>query len=117
MGKNVFVIDDDADFRKLLEMRLKGGGCTVTSFGKGSDVLTALSTPPDVFLIDYTLPDISGVELAKKIRENSAAASLPIIFLTGKDEVDLTGLPSKDRIELMTKPCDFDDLLTKINTL
>lgn len=82
----VLVVEDEALIRLNTIDILQEQGLTVLEAGTGADALViAARTTPDVLIVDVGLPDTSGVELARKLRERHG--SLPVIFATGHLEV------------------------------
>ena len=113
MGKKVYVVDDDPDLVKVVSFRLKSAGFDVQSFTSGASALEAIqSSPPQAIVLDIQMPDMTGQELASKVDKN-----LPIIFLTGKVDVDQAGIQKDPKRELFVKPCDFEALVAKINEM
>lgn len=80
----VLVVDDDETIQRLLRAHLKQTGHRVLIYGSAAEAIAALQEngPPDVAVLDVTLPDIPGFELAVKLRAASGRATLPIIFLS-----------------------------------
>lgn len=86
--KTVFVVDDDRDYLSLIESWLSPY-VNVSCFDSGEDMLSGLSAViPDLILLDYEMPEIDGFELMKKIRQDPDTCTIPIIFLTGKNDRD-----------------------------
>ncbi len=87
--KTIFVVDDDTGYLHIIEHWLKGE-YNVSCFGSGDAVLKALSAvKPDLLLLDYEMPGMNGCQLIKKIRTNFPNFTIPIIFLTGKNDREL----------------------------
>ncbi len=84
MGR-VLVVDDDEILRMLLQAHLKQTGHRVLLAGSAQEAISVVEEhgPPDVAVLDITLPDSDGFELAQKLRATSDGAQLPIIFLSG----------------------------------
>lgn len=78
----ILVVDDDPDIRDILERFLSGLGCQVETVGDGEAALEALlREPPDVLLLDLELPELSGLEVLRRIKMASAEG-LDIIVIT-----------------------------------
>ena len=91
MGNKVLVVDDDNDICGLVSIALKSKGIEVMTAETGSDGLSIFQEfHPDIVLLDHRLPDMTGNDVAKKIKESGKATD--IITMTGenvsKDEVD-----------------------------
>jgi diguanylate cyclase (GGDEF)-like protein len=86
---SVLIVDDDAAVRAVLTRILAAAGFTCTQANDGDDgVRLALSTRPDVILLDLAMPRLGGLEALAHIRSDFHMASTPVIFLTGNGHVD-----------------------------
>ena len=84
MKQTVALIDDDRNILTSISMALEKEGFHVQTYLDGESALIGLSrTPPDLAVVDIKMPKMDGEELLKKLRKKS---SLPVIFLTSKDE-------------------------------
>lgn len=86
---DVLVVEDDADIRALLEIRLARLGHRVTGVGSGEEALALLSVagPPDVAVLDVLMPGMSGLELLARMRCTESCATVPVVFLSGRVHV------------------------------
>ena len=86
----VLVVDDAPELRALLEVRLGDSGHRVLSAASGEQALELLAEkgPPDVAVLDVTMPGMSGLELYARFREVPAYAETPVIFLSARVESD-----------------------------
>ena len=81
--KKILVIDDDPNIVRLLEKWLKNAGCQVLGAYNGQVGLEmAQKNPPTLILLDLMLPDIGGLEVAKKLRARPRTGNIPVIFMT-----------------------------------
>ena len=93
---------------------LQEAGLAVVEAGSGAQALAAIeSRAPDVLVVDVGLPDMSGVELARRIR--GRLPDLPVVFATGHAQVD--GIEAMPRVEVVGKPYGADDLCASIARL
>ena len=84
MKQTIALLDDDRNILTSISMALEKEGFNVQTYLDGESALIGLSrTPPDLAVIDIKMPKMDGEELLKKLRKKT---SLPIIFLTSKDE-------------------------------
>jgi two-component system response regulator MprA len=113
----VLLADDDARLRQFLELELSEEGYAVRSCGDGIGALTQIrQEPPDLLVLDWMLPDLSGVEVCQRLR--STGVNLPVLMLTGRDAV-------KDRVEALdagaddylVKPFSIEELLARLRAL
>ena len=84
MKETIALIDDDRNILTSISIALEKEGFKVQTYLDGESALIGLSrTPPDLAVIDIKMPKMDGEELLKKLRKKT---SLPVIFLTSKDE-------------------------------
>jgi len=105
----VMIVDDDSTMVKLLQTLLELDGFDVSVVRQGADVLDkAIETPPDIFLMDYHLTDIDGVEVLRQIRANGKLAKTPVIIASGANVEEEVMAAGAD--DFLLKPYDPDDL-------
>jgi DNA-binding response OmpR family regulator len=117
--QTIFVVEDDADIANLVKHHLEGAGFSVRLFASTNSVVSsAEATLPALFLLDIMVPGGGGMELCKRIRQHSALAMSPIIFLTAKlTESDrVTGL-EQGADDYITKPFSPRELLARIKAV
>jgi CheY-like chemotaxis protein len=88
--KTVFAIDDNPYFINTLVSLFKKLGCDYKTFNHPNEMLEALANLKEevsVILLDYQMPEIDGINLAKKIRKNSDFDSIPLILLSQYKEL------------------------------
>jgi two-component system, LuxR family, response regulator FixJ len=110
----VFLVDDEAGFRRALERLLQAEGLEVRSFGTASEFLEGLSED-DVgcVLLDVAMPGLDGLELQRRLAD--CAARLPIVFLTGRGDIPTSVRAIKaGAIDFLTKPVRSEDLLRAV---
>ncbi len=84
----ILIVEDNPVNRKLFDDVLSGEGHSVTACERAVEALVILKEDekPDLILLDLVLPDMTGVELTAKIRENKSTSHIPVIALTGYPE-------------------------------
>ncbi|SDG80382.1 response regulator [Paraburkholderia phenazinium] len=83
-AKQILLVDDQADAIDALAMLLELDGYTVRTAYSGADALAAIETfIPDLALIDVSMPNMNGMQLARLLRHNAALANTRLIALTG----------------------------------
>lgn len=109
----IFVIEDDKTIAELLQVALHHEGHEV-HLELGGDV-SALDDTYDLVLLDLTLPDVDGLDLAKRIR---AAYDLPIIMITARDQLQdkVSGFEA-GADDYITKPFSFEEVSARIRTV
>ena len=119
MNGKIFIIEDESSIIKLIEHNLKKNGFIVSLSVNGNDGLKELKKfQPDLLLLDWMLPDLSGIEICKNIRKDNSLKHLPIIMLTAKGEVEdkIRGLDSGVD-DYLTKPFSFNELMARIKAV
>lgn len=117
--RRVLIVEDERDLAEGLAFNLRKAGYDVEAVFDGrSGLARALGSPPDLVILDLMLPELSGTEVASRIRSNPATAALPIIMVTAKaDEVDqLVGL-TLGADDYVTKPFSTKVLLARIEAI
>jgi len=110
--KHVLVVDDDPMMLKVVKTYFADDYSVATAVS-GKIALKFLETrKTNMILLDYEMPDENGVEVLKKIRDNSALADIPVIFLTGvTDRAKLLDAISMKPQGFLLKPVDKEKLL------
>ena len=86
---HILVVDDDSDFIALVSRWLKKE-YKVSAIGSGEQAITYLQTEkPELILLDYAMPGMSGLDVLEYIRSNPDTKSLPVIFLTGTEDREI----------------------------
>lgn len=110
----ILIIEDEAGIRSFLEQGLSEEGYEVVSSADGRTGLEmALSIRPDILLLDWMLPEMSGLEACREFRKKDRET--PILFLTAKDTLQETieGLRTGAN-DYIKKPFSFEELLERI---
>ncbi|HEY1338274.1 MAG TPA: response regulator transcription factor [Bryobacteraceae bacterium] len=116
MPKRVAIVEDEAELASLIEYNLARHGYQTQVLGGAKGTLKALEQArPDLILLDIMLPDVDGFELCRQIRQSSALARTPVLFLTARsDEVDrVLGLEIGGD-DYMTKPFSPRELIARV---
>lgn len=119
MKVKILVVDDEVAICNMLSLALQTAGYEVESVHDGKDVMAALvNSQPDLILLDWMLPGISGIELARQIKQSPDFNELPIIMLTARTEEDskVTGLES-GADDYVTKPFSIRELVSRIKAV
>ncbi len=112
-GASILVVDDEKEIVRALQRGLAAYGYTVLTANTGEDALKAAHRyHPDVMLLDLVLPDISGLEVCRRIR---AESNMPIIVLSVKDaEYDKIEALDQGADDYVPKPFGMDEVLARI---
>jgi len=110
----VFVVDDDVSVRESLELSIRCEGWQPQTFASAKEFLNRpRSLGPSCLVLDYSLPDLNGLELQKRVAVERP--EMPIIFITGHRDVPITVQAMKaGALEFLTKPFSDDVLLEAI---
>ncbi|MCC9645221.1 sigma-54 dependent transcriptional regulator [Rhodopirellula sp. JC740] len=113
--QSLLVIDDEASIRKAFERAFSSQSVTVHSAGDGASGEVAFREHhPDVVVIDLSLPDTSGLELFKQLREIDSR--VPFIFITGHGTVESAIEATKlGAYDYLFKPVELDEVRTLVN--
>ena len=90
MGGRVLIVEDEPDIRELLAFHLEREGYHVTRSRTGADALRQVRARlPDLILLDLMLPELGGLDVCRRLRQDPRTASVPIVMLTARgEEVD-----------------------------
>ena len=117
--KTILVVDDERAIREMVMMALEKEGfkCIEASDGHKAESLIK-QTVPDLLLLDWMMPGLSGVDFTRKLRRNEQTEHLPIIMLTAKTEEEdlIKGLES-GADDYITKPFSPRALIARIQSL
>lgn len=121
MKKTIFIVEDDPDIAQLIRHHLENSGYGATVFTRAGNVLQeAQKQKPALFLLDIMIPGGSGLELCKRIREDTmlGLVATPVMFLTAKtsesDRVFGLELGADDYI---TKPFSPRELVARVKAV
>jgi len=118
-GKRVMLVDDDKHAREGYQLYLSGKGFRVHGFDGGTDALAfALSSRPDLVVLDLGLPDVDGWEVARRLKGDAHTKDIPIIAFSGRSMQHEQVSALRAGCDLyLTKPCAPDRLLGAIRKL
>ena len=112
----IYLVEDEKNIRDLVVYTLKNTGLKAEGFSRASEFWEALEKEiPSLVLLDIMLPDENGLEILKKLRENSETKKIPIIMLTAKSsEYDkVVGLDS-GADDYIPKPFGMMELVARV---
>jgi two-component system, OmpR family, phosphate regulon response regulator PhoB len=115
----VLVVEDEAALVTMLRYNLEKQGFRVEEAADGQEALTRIAeTQPDLVLLDWMLPVMSGLEVCRQIRRRPATRDLPVIIVTARaeDQDAVRGL-NTGADDYITKPFSMDALLARIRAL
>lgn len=115
MNLKVLIVEDEKALAEILEYNFKKEGYVVDTASDGEIALDKIIfKAPDLIILDWMLPKLSGIELCKKVRSNKKIKNIPIIMLTarGEEEDRLKGL-EMGADDYVTKPFSINELLAR----
>ena len=115
MNLKVLIVEDEKALAEILEYNFKKEGYAVDTASDGEIALDKIIfKAPDLVILDWMLPKLSGIELCKKVRSNKKIKNIPIIMLTarGEEEDRLKGL-EMGADDYVTKPFSINELLAR----
>jgi len=114
--QTILCVEDEIDLRADIREELEAAGYRVLEAANGKEALAALDAEvPDLVLCDITMPQMSGLEVLARVRENAQLADLPFIFLTAlAGRSDLLAGKAAGVDDYLTKPIDYDLMLITI---
>jgi two-component system phosphate regulon response regulator PhoB len=115
--QRILVVEDEAPIRQMIAFNLSRAGFAVDEAEDSAAARNCIAdTRPDLVLIDWMLPDSSGLELTRALRRDEAYRDLPIIMLTARAEEHdkVLGLDS-GADDYITKPFSSRELLARVN--
>jgi two-component system, OmpR family, phosphate regulon response regulator PhoB len=115
----VLVVEDEAAIATMLRYNLEKQGYRVSEASDGQEALTRIQEQqPDIVLLDWMLPLMSGIEVCRQIRRKPATRDLPVIMVTARteDQDAVRGL-NTGADDYITKPFNIDSLLARMRAL
>lgn len=111
---HILIVEDEVKLARFIELELSSEGYEITVVHDGLNALTLVrESSPDMILLDWMLPGMSGVEICRRLR--STGSKVPIIFLTARDEISdrVAGLDAGAN-DYVVKPFSIEELLARI---
>ncbi len=115
----VYIVDDEANIRRLASLALQDFGMETETFGDGQAFMTAVKRKlPDLAIIDWMMPPPDGLQLCRELRAAPETRSLPIIMLTARtDETDKVLGLEMGADDYISKPFGVKELPARVRAL
>ena len=115
----VLIVEDEEGLQTILKYNLQTEGYETESVLDGKKALSVIAQScPDLILLDWMLPHMSGVDICKSVRQNHELRHVPILMLTARgDEADKVSGLSIGADDYMTKPFSVPELMARIKAL
>ena len=122
--KTVLVVDDDPDIRELITWKLARAGYSTLVAGDGEAGLAAVAAgdgqgrAPDLVLVDWMMPKMSGIDVCRALRENPATADIPVVLLTANAQATDVALGLAAGVDdYIAKPFSPREMLSRIEAV
>jgi signal transduction histidine kinase len=118
-GQTILVVDDDATCRRVVAKILGPEGYPIVEAAGGSEALAIAATaPPDLVILDWNMPDMSGLEVLRRLRDDARTSQVATLFVTAKDDpasrVEALAAGADD---FLSKPFEPKELRIRANLL
>jgi two-component system phosphate regulon response regulator PhoB len=115
----VLIVEDEPDIRELLVFHLEREGYQVMKCKSGAEGLRlARTVPPDLILLDLMLPEMDGLEVCRRLRQDPVTRALPIVMLTARgDEVDRVLGLELGADDYVVKPFSPRELMARVRAV
>jgi two-component system, OmpR family, alkaline phosphatase synthesis response regulator PhoP len=113
----ILVADDESHILHVVSLKLRNAGFEVLTAADGREALElAIAEMPDLLITDYHMPQLSGLELCQKLKENPATAKIPAIMLTARGyHLEPKDTEQSGILRMLSKPFSPRHLLTTVN--
>jgi CheY-like chemotaxis protein len=117
--KTILVADDESHILNVVSLKLTNAGYTVFTAVDGQEALElATAQRPDLLITDYHMPQLSGLELCQRLRQNPATAGIPTIMLTARGySLDPSDTQQNGINCMLSKPFSPRQLLATVNEM
>ena len=119
MPTNILIVEDEEPLTLLLRYNLESEGYAVDSVGRGDEAETRLrESVPDLLILDWMLPGLSGIELCRRLRARPETERMPVLMLTarGEETERVRGLAS-GADDYVVKPFSVPELVARVRAL
>ncbi len=119
IAPRILVVEDDPSLGELLAYNFEAEGYAVERAERGEEAeLKLIENPPDLVILDWMLPGVSGIEICRRLRARDETKSLPVIMLTARSEEAerIRGL-SVGADDYVVKPFSVPELLARVRAL
>ena len=119
MAGSILIVEDEEALSELLEYNLSSEGFQVRVSADGDDAMLCLDEdPPDLMLLDWMLPGLSGIEICRRVRARAEMRDMPIIMMTARgEETDRVRGLDTGADDYLTKPFSIPELTARVRAL
>ena len=115
--KTILVADDETHILHVVSLKLRNAGFIVITARDGQEALEmAQQEKPDLIITDYHMPQLSGLELCQRLKQDPATSGIPAIMLTARGyQLDPADTEQSGILRMLSKPFSPRQLLTTVN--
>ena len=116
-SKTILVADDESHILHVVSLKLRNAGFRVVTARDGQEALElAQQERPDLLITDYHMPQLSGLELCQKLKQDSSTSSIPAIMLTARGyHLEPSDTERSGILRMLSKPFSPRHLLVTVN--
>ena len=118
-GQRILVVEDEPEIREMLAFGLERAGFVVQQAEDAESALTQLEgPPPDLLLVDWMLPGMSGLDLVNQVRRDETTQDIPVVMLTARsEEQDKLRSFSTGVDDYITKPFSSKEMVARVKAI
>jgi two-component system alkaline phosphatase synthesis response regulator PhoP len=115
--KTILVADDESHILNVVSLKLRNAGFRVVTARDGQEAFEiAQAEKPDLLITDYHMPQLSGIELCQKLKQDPATSAIPAIMLTARGyQLEPSDTEQSGILRMLSKPFSPRQLLTTVN--
>ena len=115
--KRILVADDESHILHVVSLKLRNAGFNVVTARDGQEALEmAQQERPDLIITDYHMPQLSGLELCQRLKQDPATSGIPAIMLTARGyHLDPADTEQSGILKMLSKPFSPRELLSTVN--
>ncbi len=119
MSRKILVVDDEIHILRVVAIKLKNNGFEVITAEDGKQGFeTALAEMPDMIISDYQMPNMTGIEMVEKLRQNETTKCIPVIMLTARGfAIEDQQKQNLNIAEFLSKPFSPKELLNTVEEI
>ena len=116
-AKTILVADDESHILNVVSLKLRNAGYRVLTARDGQEALDiALAERPDLLITDYHMPQLSGLELCQRLKQDAATSNIPAIMLTARGyHLEPQDTQQSGILRMLSKPFSPRHLLSTVN--
>jgi CheY-like chemotaxis protein len=116
-SKKILVADDESHILNVVSLKLRNAGFEVVTASDGQEALELAQTErPDLLITDYHMPQLSGLELCQRLKQDPLTAKIPTIMLTARGyQLEIQDTEQNGIFRMISKPFSPRQLLSTVN--